>query len=69
MLFELMTLDRTRIPHDIKDEKSELEQHKIMRLHMQNMEVYPQEMIELVLSMMHLDPLQRPTALELKNYF
>src|SRR3989338_5458231 len=45
VLLELMTLCRTTLHTEIKDEKSEIDTHNVMRIQMQNMEMYPQEVI------------------------
>ena len=58
MLFELMTLNSMYYW-----------KYSDRRHLMQEMKVYPEEMIDIVLLMMHLDPTKRPTARDLCEYF
>ncbi len=54
---------------EIKDEQSEEDVHKKMRIQLEDRKMYTQDVIEFVLSMICYDPRKRPTALQVDQFF
>jgi hypothetical protein len=64
-----MIFAKTMFGREIKDEQSEEDVHKKMRIQLEDRKMYTQDVIEFVLSMICYDPRKRPTALQVDQFF